>query len=151
MTDIDFKIAGRERLAEVVAVNQQIFEGLDEWKAHSMAEYEEKLAEKEVVFFLAEVDGRIVGDLIAYPRNGAFHCWMTGVLPEYRGQHIATELTEMAEEYARKQGYQKMTARVFNYSGRMLRFKLRRGYMITEVEKHPTDIDKNAVFFELSL
>ena len=149
--DIQFQTVGRERLTEVVAINQQIFEGLDEWKAHSMAEYEEKLKDKEVTIFIALAEGRIVGDLIAYPRNGAFHCWMTGVLPEYRGQRIATELTDMAEEYARKNGYTKMTARVFNYSGRMLRFKLRRGYMITEVESHPTDISKNAVFFELAL
>lgn len=149
--DLEFKIIGTERLEEVVALNQQIFEGLDEWKAHSLTEYEEKLKDKQVAMFIAETrDGRIVGDLIAYPRDGAFHCWMTGVLPEYRGQHIATELTDMAEEYARKNGYTKMTARVFNYSGRMLRFKLRRGYMITDVEKN-ADINKNAITFELKL
>ncbi len=148
--DIEFKQVGLERLPEVAEVNFKVFDGMYGWKPYELPEFEKRLSVEGSVIFAALDQGKIVGYFVGYPKGEYFYSWILGVLPEYRGHRIATELMDLAENHAREQGFKKMLSKVYNVSDRMLRLKLKRGYMVADVEKND-NILYTAVILELEL
>ncbi len=148
--DIEFKQVGLDRLPEIAEVNFKVFDGVYDWKPYELSEFESRLSVDESAVFVALDQGQIVGYFVGYPKGEYFYSWILGVLPEYRGHRIATELMDLAEDYARKNGFKKMLSKVYNVSDRMLRLKLKRGYMVADVQKNDK-ILYTAVMLELEL
>ncbi len=111
---------GRERLAEIVALNQTIFFGLYERPPYSLSHYQDRLSGQEPFICLAEAGGDLVGSSISFPQDDAWYLWVMGVLPECRRQGIASRFLEMNEARAREKGLSKMAAKVYPVSKDML-------------------------------
>jgi len=105
---------------------------------------------------VVESDGNVVGMLVAFPmhvdpmeeetdpvlapysrleeHNSYYICGMA-LFPEYRGRGMGTRLLALAEEYARKQGYGKISLIVFEQNSGAFRLYVRAGYR--EVGREP--------------
>jgi ribosomal protein S18 acetylase RimI-like enzyme len=77
-----------------------------------LADWEETLVEHDAVYFVAELDGRIVGHLALYPEEpdlstppGSVYLAVAATLPEARGLGAGVSLTETALAWAREAGY----------------------------------------------
>ncbi|MEI6553469.1 MAG: GNAT family N-acetyltransferase [bacterium] len=133
---MEFKEVKLDRLAEVVDVNLKIFDGMYDWPPYYIEKYQERFKDTQPVIFVAEKDGKIVADSIAFDRGGKWYVWILGVLEEYRKQGIATELFNLTENYARGHGYKIVSIKVYNVSQDMLKLTQNRGYNIVEVRKY---------------
>jgi GNAT superfamily N-acetyltransferase len=78
-----------------------------------LADWEETLVEHDAVYFVAEIDGRIVGHLALYPEEpdlatppGSVYLAVAATLPEARGLGAGLALTETALAWAHDAGYQ---------------------------------------------
>lgn len=77
-----------------------------------LADWEETLVEHDSVYFVAELEGRIVGHLALYPEEpnlatppGSVYLAVAATLPEARGLGAGVALTETALAWAREAGY----------------------------------------------
>lgn len=140
-----------DQLERIVQTNFEIFKGMYEHDPYSLDDYQKKLKGIEPKIFVAQIDGRIVGDSISFERNGSLYIWIMGVLKEHRGKGIAKELFENNEQFARENGYRSLTLKVYNVSQEMLRVLLGRGYQVVGVEKSEVDARFNAVHLELEV
>jgi GNAT superfamily N-acetyltransferase len=77
-----------------------------------LADWEETLAEYDSVYFVAELEGRIVGHLALYPEEpnlaappGSVYLAVAATLPEARGLGAGVALTETALAWASDAGY----------------------------------------------
>jgi GNAT superfamily N-acetyltransferase len=77
-----------------------------------LADWEETLAEYDSVYFVAELEGRIVGHLALYPEEpalaappGSVYLAVAATLPEARGLGAGVALTETGLAWARDAGY----------------------------------------------
>jgi predicted GNAT superfamily acetyltransferase len=59
-----------------------------------------------------------------------FYSWLGGVLPDYRGQHLATRLMARQHEWAQSQGYRFIQTKTLNRWRDMLILNLRHGFSI---------------------
>ena len=78
-----------------------------------LADWEETLLEYDCVYFVAELEGRVVGHLALYPEEpnlatppGSVYLAVAATLPEARGLGAGVALTETALAWAREAGYQ---------------------------------------------
>jgi deoxycytidylate deaminase/GNAT superfamily N-acetyltransferase len=138
-----------DQLEPIVAMNYEIFRGMFEKEPYSLAQYQEKLKDNKVTIYVAKMNGQIIGDAISFGKDKALYLWIMGVLKEHRNQGIATQLFERTERFARANGYDSVTTKVYNVSGEMRRVLVARGYQIIDVEKSDTDPKFNAVHLEL--
>ena len=145
---MEYRQVSLERLPEIVEVNHRIFEGMYEWLPYFFDTYQEKFAHVDPVIFVGEDRGVVVGDAIAFPREGNWYLWILGILFEYRKQGVASALLDLQERYARDHGYSKITVKVYNVSKDMLRLLLSRGYDIVAVHPHEK-VKYYAVMLEL--
>jgi GNAT superfamily N-acetyltransferase len=89
------------------------FTGLEVPDAQAFLEdWEETLVEYDCVYFVAELEGRIVGHLALYPEEpnlatppGSVYLAVAATLPETRGLGAGVALTETALAWARDAGY----------------------------------------------
>ena len=89
------------------------FTGLEVPAAQAFLEdWEETLVEYDCVYFVAELEGRIVGHLALYPEEpdlatppGSVYLAVAATLPETRGLGAGVALTETALAWARDAGY----------------------------------------------
>jgi ribosomal protein S18 acetylase RimI-like enzyme len=77
-----------------------------------LADWEETLALPETAYFVAELNGRVVGHLLLEREEpdlarppGSIYLAVAATLPEARGRGAGVALTEHALEWARKAGY----------------------------------------------
>ena len=140
-----------EDLQEIVQFNYEIFDGMYEDGPYSLAQYQAKLRAKEPVIFVAKKADKIAGDSIAFERDGSFYIWVLGVGKNYRGQGIGSSLLDKNEQLARENGYNKVSAKVYNVSPGMQRLIKQRGYSVVSVEESKTDPKYTALRFELKL
>lgn len=78
-----------------------------------LADWEETLLEYDCVYFVAELEGRVVGHLALYPEEpnlaappGSVYLAVAATLPEARGLGAGVALTETALAWAREAGYE---------------------------------------------
>lgn len=126
--------ASLDRLPEIVDLNRSIFQGMYPWPPFDLAQYEERLAHADPVIWTAE-DRGMVGNSVSYVKNGSWHIWILGVIPEYRRQGAASGLLQANEEHARMARLP-VSASVYNVSKDMQRLMLKRGYRIATVEQN---------------
>jgi ribosomal protein S18 acetylase RimI-like enzyme len=77
-----------------------------------LADWDEVLASAEVAYFVAEVEGRLVGHLLLEPEEpdlarppGSIYLAVAATLPEARGRGAGVALTEHALRWAAENGY----------------------------------------------
>jgi ribosomal protein S18 acetylase RimI-like enzyme len=77
-----------------------------------LADWEETLAADGTAYFVAELDGRVVGHLLLEPEEpdlarppGSIYLAVAAILPEARGRGAGVALTEHALRWAADQGY----------------------------------------------
>ncbi len=145
-----FELVTSEKLPEIVEVNHQIFDGLYEWPPYSLDKYKERFSGLKPIIFIAEKEGKIIGDCISFEKDAEWYLWILGVLKEYRKQGIANKLLDLNEKYAKENNYKIVSVKVYNVSKEMLALLLRRGYQITDIEKH-AKIQYNAIILKLFL
>src|SRR5471030_34262 len=77
---------------------------------HSLLDIEMQLHNHSHRLLLAEVDGCPVGFVSGYALSDTlFHCWLGGVLPGFRRRGLARLLWAELEQWARMQGYRKIS------------------------------------------
>ncbi len=126
-----------QQLADAITVSRQI----PEFKApYGVAEYKRRLAGVPHYILTAYVNGRPVGFKVGYEREGAFYSWMGGVLPQFRWQGIGDRLAARQEQWARQEGYSRVTIKTRRKYKAMLGLLQKRGYQILRtVSQHPVE------------
>ena len=136
-------------IREVVNLSMQIPE-LDD--PHRHGEYEKRLQGIPHLIAIAYVENKAAGFKVGYQRegDGSFYSWMGGVLPGFRRQGIARMLADYQEDWARKQGYNKVKMKTRNRLKHMLYFALGNGFDITAVASAET-VEENRIHLEKQL
>jgi len=129
---IEYKQAQKKKLPEIVALNHKIFLGMYSWAPYTLSEYEDRLSSVSPVIIIAEENEKIIGDSIAFEKDGVWYLWILGVHSDYRKQGIANHLFEMNEEYAKAHGYHKIVIKIYTVSLAMIELAKKRGYCITK-------------------
>lgn len=149
--NVAFHRVSLDVLEELVKLNHGIFEGMYLSEPYSLDQYKNKLSGVEPVIFVASVDGKIVGDIMSFRRDDALYVWILGIAKDFRGGGIASKLFDLTEEYARKEGFESTTTKVYNVSKEMLGLVKKRGYEIVKVEESEVDSKYDAVHLRLRL
>lgn len=147
---MEFKQVGLERLAEIVEINTKIFDGMYDWPLYTLDDYKKRLEGINPIIFVAEDNGKIIGDCISFEKDNKFYLWISGVLKDYRNRGIASKLFDLREQYAREHNYKKIFTKVYNVSKEMLKLINKRGYKIIEIQKN-SNTKYNANILELSI
>lgn len=83
---------------------------------------------------LAFIDGGIVGFKLGYELSPQeFYSWLGGVLPDFRGLGIASELMKKQHEWCRREGYAKVQTKTQNRFREMLLLNIREGFDVIGV------------------
>lgn len=128
-------IIKEQQLPDALAVSQQIPEFEDPYPAD---EYVRRLSGVPHYILTAYVEGQPVGFKVGYERKGAFYSWMGGVLPQFRQQGIGEQLAQRQEQWARKQGYSRVTIKTRQKHKAMLGLLKKRGYRVLRtIPKRP--------------
>jgi ribosomal protein S18 acetylase RimI-like enzyme len=125
----------RGTIAECIAVSQQIPEftnGIYDEKV-----YQTRLFNTKYLILVALEADTPVGFKIGYQRDndGSFYTWLGGVLPSYRQLHIAQQLADKQEAWARQEGFDAIVLKTRNRFKAMLLFALKSGFCIESVEQ----------------
>lgn len=81
--------------------------------------------------WLAEGSGRVLGTVSGVPRLGELYIRSMAVHPAARGQGIGTCLLGAVEEFARPQGYQRLTLTTTPFLAAAIRLYERAGFRFT--------------------
>jgi GNAT superfamily N-acetyltransferase len=96
---------------------------------------------------IAYIEDQPVGFKIGYARNpDEFYSWLGGVLPEFRGLGIASDLMATQHEWCQKQGYSKISTKTQNRFKPMLILNIKNGFEIIGTE--PSDKDGMKILME---
>ncbi len=101
------------------------------------AAYERRLFHAPKHLILIAFDGNLpVGFKAGYERetDGSFYSWMGGVLPAYRQHHVAKQLANVQEAWAKENDYHTIKFKTRNRHKAMLLFALKNGFQIITVE-----------------
>ncbi|HET7578784.1 MAG TPA: GNAT family N-acetyltransferase [Bacillales bacterium] len=109
-------------LKEILAFYQDIFRP----EANFLEEMKTK---RNLVTFVALVDGDMVGFKMGYDRKeNHFYSWLGGVSDFYRGQGVASELMKQQHQWCREAGYHAIRTHTKNKWKAMLILNLRHGF-----------------------
>lgn len=119
-------IVGIEQGHSIAVVMEKVFGTWD-------AKWFQSKLENHTSFFVvtALIDQEPVGFKLGYERDGKeFYSWLGGVIPEYRGLGIASELMQTQHTWCREQGYQSIQTNTQNRFREMLFLNLKFGFNI---------------------
>ncbi len=140
-----------ENLEEIVKLNQKIFQGMYENPPYSLEHYKEKLSDKKPLIYLARDNKQIIGNSIAFEKSDSFYIWILGVDKKYRRQGIADNFLQNTEDFARVNGFELVTTKVYEVSNDMQKLLLKRDYKITGIDLAHSTEGNNAIGFELEI
>ncbi|MBT4597217.1 MAG: GNAT family N-acetyltransferase [Candidatus Diapherotrites archaeon] len=121
-------------LNEIVKTNYPIFKDICGKEPYSLSQYNARIKEKKPVFFVAKENHKLIGNTIAFEDNNSFYIWIIGVSKNKRNKGIGSKLLELNENYARKNGFESVTTKVYNFSTEMKKLLKKRGYTITRID-----------------
>lgn len=79
----------------------------------------------------AFVEGQCVGFKLGYELNNQeFYSWLGGVVPEFRGLGIASDLMKVQHDWCLKQGYKKVQTKTQNRFREMFILNLKHGFEV---------------------
>ena len=118
-----------EHIKLIAPISEKVFE---EWDADWF--FSNLNSHANFHLAIASVSGEVAGFKMGYARNKfEFYSWFGGVLPEYRGLGIATELMTAQHEWCQKQGYKRVRTESQNKYPEMLRLNIKNGFEIIGV------------------
>ncbi|WP_215222889.1 GNAT family N-acetyltransferase [Echinicola shivajiensis] len=108
--------------------------------------YVDRLKGKPHLILVAEYGGKLVGFKVGYAMDDEqFYSWMGGVLPAFRRSGVAGILADVQTNWAKQSGYVKLVFKTRNMHKDMIRFALKRGFMITDLIKRATVEDHRII------
>lgn len=114
-------------------------------------EYTAQLSGRKNNILIATTGEKLIGFKVGYEAtDGEFHSWLGGVLPEYRGKKIATELRKAQELWASKQGFKFISVDSYNKFSSMICMLVSNQYRITNFDKNKNPL-KSKFSFEKEL
>jgi len=100
---------------------------------------------------LTEVDGCPAGFVSGYALSDTlFHCWLGGVVPGFRRRGLARLLWAELEQWARMQGYRKISVNTRNRFQGMLLFLITNHYQLTRLDVRDKE-EENLIWLTKSL
>lgn len=106
-----------------------------------------RLKNLDNIILASYVENIIVGYLIGHEKEGNFYCWVVGVDPNYRRKGIFTAMMKKFEEYAKKQGYKKVTLKTLNNKREMLNYMVKNNWNFIKI--YPKDnVRENEILLE---
>jgi predicted GNAT superfamily acetyltransferase len=133
-------------IPDAIKISRIIFNSTDDNdKYHTQSLWEEKL-NRDGILLGAYLDGVLIGYKFGYREDSeTFHSWMGGVLEEYRGQKVATELLHFQEKLLQSRGYKYVTVNtVKSKYPNMFNFLLKQGYIV-ESTSEQKELDGSVV------
>jgi GNAT superfamily N-acetyltransferase len=103
-------------------------------------------------FFLqiAAIDNKPVAFKLGYKEdNEMFYSWLGGVLPEFRGLGIATELMKQQHDWCRHQGFKKIRTKTKNKWRDMLVLNIKNGFNV--VGTYTTDKGETKIILDKTI
>ncbi len=95
--------------------------------------------------FVVEEEQEYLGFLVAYsPAKNIYYNWLTGVLPEFRGNQYGLQLFRHFEEYAWNSGYRVCRVKTMNHFRNMLSLLIRLNYNIVGMDGDRIKFEKTA-------
>lgn len=102
---------------------------------HGPKEYKKRLIGVPHLIQVAYINDDLAGFKVGYEREDYFYSWMGAVLPSHRRMGVAEALADAQEAFALANDYTEIRFRTRNGFSNMLRFGLKRGFQIIELEK----------------
>lgn len=116
-----------------------LYSAIPEFAPHATLSFDafgRRLNEASAVVLIARENAEAVGFKVGYDRyrDGSFYSWMSGVVPAFRGQHIAELLLAQQEAAVREAGYRRIYVKTRNRFAAMRALLARSGYQIVAVD-----------------
>lgn len=94
-----------------------------------------KIGNAKHIILAAYINDSIAGYLIGYDKNNdhSFYCWLAGVDNNYRRLGILSQMMQQFEDFAIKEGYQKITIKTVNDKRAMLSYLVKNNWNFTSV------------------
>lgn len=109
------------------------------------------LGRENVLNLIAEVDGRPVGFSTGFElKPTTWFNWLIGVLPDYRRQGIASQLTLAEQSWAAEHGYQYLRMECHNQHRPILHLVISHGFDVVGV-RWDNERQSNLAIFEKDL
>jgi len=147
MADAIIEIVGQDDLPTIVDLYNQIYRpprDVESFRRRFMARY-------NALRMIARIKDQPVGFFLGFElKPTTFFARFYGVLPNFRRQGIATQLTEAVHAWAREQGYESVRFECHNSARAMLHLAITLEYMIAGIRWDP-DHNDNLVIFEKTL
>lgn len=127
-------IIKEDSIENVVKIHQTIHEFIK----YERADFEEKYQDSKKLILVAYWDQQPAGYLVAYQKSddGSFYCSMVGVNPIFRRQGILKNLMLYLNNWAKDQGYKKITIKTRNSRREMLTYLVKNNFNFTEIHPH---------------
>lgn len=144
MASAKIDILGQNDLELITQLYNQIYKPareLEFFKRRFLGRY-------NALIMLAAVENRPAGFFLGFElKPSVFFCWLFGVLPDYRRQGIASQLSEAAQAWAKQHGYISIRMECHNKHRAMLHMGIKQDYEIVGIRWDP-DRGENLVIFE---
>ncbi len=133
-------------IEDCLQIQEQIPEFDD--RLYNREDYKERLASSKSLILVATLGAKPVGFKAGYALDSrCFYSWMGAVLPQFRQLKIAKNLADYQEQWAKKQGFEKVRFKTRNELKPMLIFALKNGFFIAEFSKREP-IQKSRIILE---
>lgn len=122
-------------LAEAYQLHQQIPEFKEQMP---LSKFEEELATTDKVQILtAHLNDKPIGYMISYDRfkDGSIYCWMTGVIPEARGQGALKAMMTELTDWAKAKGFTEIKIKTRNALREMLSFLAKNDFNFYQIDQ----------------
>lgn len=114
---IEIKLLSESDIPQVIQLSLRIFAPPKDVTDHFHQEQKWKEYYQENGLLLgAYNDGELAGYVFFYDREKdkqSSHCWLAGVLKNYRGKGILTSLMDAAQDLLKEKGYQSITINTY--------------------------------------
>ena len=99
---------------------------------------------------IADVGSTPAGFKVGYNRfaDGSYYSWLGGVLPPYRGQHVAQALLTHQENWVRSRGYNGIYVKTRNRFVGMRLLLARNGYNLVGLEAQTDPAENRLLHFK---
>lgn len=138
-------------LDKIVKLNYSIFHGMYESKPYSLDVYQSKLVDKKPIIFITTEGNKIIGDSIAYEKDGGLYLWILGVSKEHRNLGVGKQLLEKNQKCANENNLSSVTVKVYGVSVEMLNLLKNNGYKIVKIEKSQKSEKNDIYYFALQI
>ncbi|TRX55959.1 GNAT family N-acetyltransferase [Fulvivirga sp. M361] len=131
-------------IKEVVNLSLQVPEFKNSYPEE---EYITRLKSKKSLVLVASYNGKPAGFKVGYDKDedGSFYSWMGAVIPSFRKLGVAQKLADYQENWAIKNGYDRIRLKTRNYLKPMLIFALQNDFNIINVISYPRVRDNRIV------